>query len=96
MDIVCGKCGKHLSSIDHCREHIRGCKGSSSEGLCFCPISSIPKADYVELVRLMLKYEGIISKKDKIYTLRSWRAFLVFLLVLVGIGFLVYLVIGGS
>ena len=95
MDIVCGKCGRHFTSIEACENHISECKGYKSTPLRFYPISSIPKEDYIELIRIMLKYDRIVKEKEGSTTKKTWWAFLVFLLVVFLVGLTVYLVIGG-
>ena len=56
MDIICGKCGKHFSSIENAREHGGRCKQSSKdEAIHWLPAgkSELTKEEWDALVKLI-------------------------------------------
>ena len=56
MDIICGKCSKHFSSIEEARGHYGHCKASSKdEGAHFKPVrnSRITPEEWENLTKLI-------------------------------------------
>jgi len=56
MDIICGKCGKHFSSIEAAREHSGHCKETSKgEPIHWIPApkSKITSEEWENLIKLI-------------------------------------------
>jgi len=90
LDIVCARCGRHLNSVEACREHSRACRGDPSEPAHFYPASHVTKEDWVQLVSMMLELERKKKSKTQAYVLKGWKAFLVISSVFTLIGLAVW------
>ena len=75
MDIMCGKCGKHFSSIETAREHRGHCTQNSEGGtIHWVPSDKLTKEEEAALTRMMtarsqkaaIKASDLKNKKKKV------------------------------